>query len=202
MAFLFPFQIIRPLVCPPPPSDVHISDEMIGKLIAPPPNHHLGGFGAFQTGTSPTSRNLLKDTQLLNSQLMNEAFPGQSQDLSGGQFMDSNFSHNSTAAEIQALLAENQQSSLDYGRGRLGANLPIEALLLGTGSLDQVEPLPAEDEPQSSDLDRAACSISDTERLKKSIGELVDTEKSYVNVSRPLKLTEGRLPTEGSLEKP
>lgn len=160
---------------------------MIGKLIAPPPNHHLG-FNAF-AGTSPTSRNLLKDTQLLNSQLMNEAFPGQSQDLSGGQFMDSNFSHNSTAAEIQALLQENQQSSLDYGRGRLNANLPIEALLLGTGSLDQVEPLPAEDEPQSSDLDRAACSISDTERLKKSIGELVDTEKSYVNVSRPLELT-------------
>ena len=186
MAFLnlFLAQIIRPLVCPPPPSDVHISDEMIGKLIAPPPNHHLG-FNAFQTATSPTSRNLLKDTPLLNSQLMNEAFPGQSQDLSGGQFIDSNFSHNSTAAEIQQLLQEDQQSSLDYGRGRLNANLPIDALLLGTGSLDQVEPLPAEDEPQSSDLERAACSISDTERLKKSIGELVDTEKSYVNVSRP-----------------
>lgn len=166
---------------------MHISDEMIGKLIAPPPNHHLGFSGftgaAGASGTSPTSRNLLKDTPLLNSQLMNEAFPGQSQDLSGGQFMDSNFSHNSTAAEIQHLLQENQQSSLDYGRGRLGANLPIEALLLGTGSLDQVEPLPAEDEPQSSELLGAACSISDTERLKKSIGELVDTEKSYVNVS-------------------
>lgn len=170
---------------------MHISDEMIGKLIAPPPNHHLGFAGNFNaaagaSGTSPTSRNLLKDTQLLNSQLMNEAFPGQSQDLSGGQFMDSNFSHNSTAAELQHLLQENQQSSLDYGRGRLNANLPIEALLLGTGSLDQVEPLPAEDEPQSSELDRVACSISDTERLKKSIGELVETEKSYVNVSRPL----------------
>lgn len=172
-------------VCPPPPSDVHISDEIINKLIAPRPNLNFGfGLNNNINATSPTSRNLLKDSQSLN-QLMNETFLKQSQDLSGVQWPDTNFSHNSTAAEIQQFLQEDQQSSLDYGR-RLNQNLPIDVLMLGTGSLDQVEPLPTDDEPQSTDIDRGLQGpITDTERLKKSIGELVDTEKSYVNVSQP-----------------
>lgn len=147
------------------------SDFEIGKLIAPPPTNGT------TTGTSPTSRNLLKDN--VTNQLINDAFFGQSQDLSGGQWPD-NLSQPSFG-DCQ-LLQSNQQSSLDYGR-KLNANLPMDVLLLGTGSLDQVEPLPAEDEA-SIELDRAACSISDTERLKKAIRELVDTEKSYVNVSQ------------------
>lgn len=175
-----------PLVCPPPPSDLHnYTDEMIGKLIAPRP-----ASSGLNNSVSP-SFNLLKDTNLNNNNGNINEFPGQSQDLSSSRWADFNqasFSdcRNSAGgtAEIQQLLKDNQQSSLDYDRGRLHANLPVDAFLLGTGSLDQVEPLPADDEPSTNDLERNGLQpISDTERLKKAIRELVDTERSYVNVS-------------------
>lgn len=159
-------EYIESLVCPPPPPDVHISDEMIGRLIAPPPAGKV----------SPDRRVecLLQPEGSLDTQL-----------TSTSDCLDlPTMAANAAAAGVAAATA---------AIGLIGCTPtppppppPDEGMPVNTSVHFTQEALPPPPggigESEEDSLCQQGGTLSDTEKLKKVIVELVETEKAYVEV--------------------
>ncbi|XP_050692900.1 protein still life, isoform SIF type 1-like isoform X14 [Eriocheir sinensis] len=129
-------EIIESLVCPPPPSEMSLNEEMISRMIVPAPswNKSLG------PGKEPASP---------------DGFPPPPSDTSERS--------NVSSLEIESYLKNSDLSG--YCRS------PVERRGSPTGSVAST---------QSQSQLTPSRQLSDGERLKKVILELVDTEKTYV----------------------
>ncbi|XP_045119111.1 protein still life, isoform SIF type 1-like isoform X12 [Portunus trituberculatus] len=129
-------EIIESLVCPPPPSEMSLNEEMISRMIVPAPswNKSLG------PGKEPASP---------------DGFPPPPSDTSERS--------NVSSLEIESYLKNSDLGG--YCRS------PVERRGSPTGSVAST---------QSQSQLTPSRQLSDGERLKKVILELVDTEKTYV----------------------
>ncbi|XP_037784008.1 protein still life, isoform SIF type 1-like isoform X4 [Penaeus monodon] len=130
-------EIIESLVCPPPPTETSLNEEMISRMIVPAPTWSK----AILPGKEPASP---------------DGFPPPASDTSERS--------NVSSLEIENFLRQNSELS---GCCRS----PVERRSSPTGSIAST---------QSQSQLTPSRQLSDGERLKKVILELIDTERSYV----------------------
>ncbi|XP_064098884.1 protein still life, isoform SIF type 1-like isoform X5 [Macrobrachium nipponense] len=129
-------EIIESLVCPPPPTEASLNEEMISRMIVPAPSWSK----SIASGKEPASP---------------DGFLPPPSDTSGS---------NVSSLEIESLLKNS-----DLGGGCCRS--PVDRRASPTGSIAST---------QSQSQLTPSRQLSDGERLKKVILELVDTERSYV----------------------
>ncbi|XP_075751606.1 guanine nucleotide exchange factor still life isoform X4 [Rhipicephalus microplus] len=152
---------IESLVCPPPPSDSVLSDEMIGKLIVPSP---IWGSQERSPDTSgrPTPSPVPPQDQ-----------SGLSCDQIESLLKVIEDSCKKTAEQVTEYCrvpVERRRSSLASGLPVVAAaQQPAQPPLVAAGAV-----------PGAASVGQASKHMSDVERLRKVILELVDTERTYV----------------------
>ncbi|KAK8732084.1 hypothetical protein OTU49_007177 [Cherax quadricarinatus] len=129
-------EIIESLVCPPPPSEMSLNEEMISRMIVPAPSWSK----SIVSGKEPASP---------------DGFPPPPSDTSERS--------NVSSLEIESYLKSSDLSGC--------CRSPVERRSSPTGSITST---------QSQSQLTPSRQLSDGERLKKVILELVDTEKTYV----------------------
>jgi T-lymphoma invasion and metastasis-inducing protein 1 len=159
-----PDEYIESLVCPPPPPDTHMSDEMIGRLIAPPPAPQL----------LPQQCSI--ETQVTSVSEQCDPWP-----------RDATNAQSTSAGPINVAVTSGCLSS------PTPPPPPPPPMHLGTmntaddtnervQSLLSPMPLPPPPTTDTFDFDPSQNVLSDTDRLKKVIDELLQTEQAYVQV--------------------
>lgn len=214
-------EYIESLVCPPPPSDGVISDEMLGKLIVPSPWMQVdrtgrGGYGSGgghqqpcpSVGTSVSgeqiAESLLKSAEQVTSEYCRlsacpsnpqPGHPSMSQQHGGG-----GGGHYGQIATTNTTAAQPTGQHMLHTTQLQIHPVPQSALLGGPGASvltsSVVTHLP---QPQPQLLHQQSVEeegmyikrppLSDAEKLRKVIKELVDTEKTYVEVRTILNLS-------------
>nr|XP_045620271.1 protein still life, isoform SIF type 1-like isoform X2 [Procambarus clarkii] len=129
-------EIIESLVCPPPPSEMSLNEEMISRMIVPAPSWSK----SIVSGKEPASP---------------DGFPPPPSDTS-------------ERSNVSSLEIENYLKSSDLSGC---CRSPVERRASPTGSIAST---------QSQSQLTPSRQLTDGERLKKVILELVDTEKTYV----------------------
>lgn len=155
-----PDEYIESLVCPPPPPDNHMSDEMIGRLIAPPPaptNQLLPQQCSIDTQVTSVSE--LCDPPWLPTAQPSSTAPAAG--ITSGCTPSPTPPPPPPPTQLTALGSED-------------SNEHVQPLLLS--------PLPPPPQADSFDFDPTQSVLSDTDRLKKVIDELLQTEQAYVQV--------------------
>lgn len=156
-------EYIESFICPPPPSDEHISDEMIGKLIVPSPlvtqeKHCSSNFSCPASAPAGTS----SITPPLNLMSLSTQTPGD---------------------QIAEKLIKNAEKvTSEYCRSPLNYSLQSSHYQHGSKIVTQQSPPQGVDEVD--DLNSSKSShLTDVEKLRKVIRELIETERTYVEVS-------------------
>ncbi|KAH7937901.1 hypothetical protein HPB49_017395 [Dermacentor silvarum] len=161
---------IESLVCPPPPSDSVLSDEMIGKLIVPSP---IWGSQERSPDTSgrPTPSPVPPQDQ-----------SGLSCDQIESLLKVIEDSCKKTAEQV----TEYCRVPVERRRSSLAGGLPAVAAAAAAAAQQPVSAQPphvsaaAGAVPGAASVGQASKHMSDVERLRKVILELVDTERTYV----------------------
>ncbi|XP_077487410.1 guanine nucleotide exchange factor still life isoform X2 [Amblyomma americanum] len=161
---------IESLVCPPPPSDSVLSDEMIGKLIVPSP---IWGSQERSPDTSgrPTPSPVPPQDQSSLSCDQIESLLKVIED-----------SCKKTAEQV----TEYCRVPVERRRSSLAGGLPAVAAAAAAAAQQQQQPVPAQPlvatgaVPGAASVGQASKHMSDVEKLRKVILELVDTERTYV----------------------
>ncbi|XP_075552052.1 guanine nucleotide exchange factor still life isoform X8 [Dermacentor variabilis] len=160
---------IESLVCPPPPSDSVLSDEMIGKLIVPSP---IWGSQERSPDTSgrPTPSPVPPQDQ-----------SGLSCDQIESLLKVIEDSCKKTAEQV----TEYCRVPVERRRSSLAGGLPAVAAAAAAAAQQPVSAQPplvaaAGAVPGAASIGQASKHMSDVERLRKVVLELVDTERTYV----------------------
>ncbi|XP_074593013.1 guanine nucleotide exchange factor still life [Brevipalpus obovatus] len=193
---------IESLVCPPPPSDSHLSDEMIGKLIvpsplwvqersrsnsipsgggqttlttiAPPPNTCL----PLQVSGEQIAETLLKNAEQVTTEYCKSPVPGA---VGGPTVSTSPVPMAQTSPQARSsTTTQIHTSQLQYHKAPMIGGATVSASSMGglTVSGGMAYDQGMDMEGQSSV--RRASPLSDAEKMRKVIRELVDTERTYV----------------------
>lgn len=204
---------IDSLVCPPPPSDGHLSDEMIGKLIVPSPLWIQERCKTESNGESTTvtiappfntclpmqvsgeqiAETLLKNAEQVTSEYCKPSLSANQSKLSKQLYADQELSSDNQQSGQQQLI---HSSQLKYHKPLI----PMVSSSVTT--INQINPASAVASSSSSSVvaaavtsqyqinvsddndaaNRRASPLSDAEKMRKVIRELVDTERTYVEV--------------------
>ncbi|RWS12669.1 hypothetical protein B4U79_00153 [Dinothrombium tinctorium] len=153
-------EYIESLVCPPPPSDGHITDEMIGKLIVPSPLwvQERNRVNAAGTGSSSTAASTVKPAQgsMGSSGTVSLPLP-----VSGEQIAETLLK---TAEQVTSEYSKPQAKAISD----LKFNHPTSISQQSSEEIGDTQYVPRRPP------------LSDADKLRKVIRELVDTERTYV----------------------
>lgn len=179
-------EYIESLVCPPPPTDGAISEEMLGKLIVPSPHwttsphDHMSHPG--HSNSRPSSRlkqhimipsiagdqiaeSLLKSAEEVTSEYCRLPPNAQSTSMRGVS---------ATARAAAMMAASSGHPILHANQVHPGLSSPVAPLV------QLAETVTAQSQPPG--YGRTRPPLTDAEKLRKVIKELIDTEGTYVEV--------------------
>ncbi|RWS28354.1 hypothetical protein B4U80_04821, partial [Leptotrombidium deliense] len=186
-------EYIESLVCPPPPSDGHITDEMIGKLIVPSP---LWVQERNRINTVPVAQPTVKAAQGAMGSTGTVSMP---LPVSGEQIAETLLkTAQQVTSEYCKLTASQQQTQSQHAHHpshqllhdqpnpqQPHVYIPQQSVLKqhsADGAHHSRPPIIAQqsmDEPDQPIITRRP-PLSDADKLRKVIRELVDTERTYV----------------------
>lgn len=158
-------EYIESLVCPPPPSDGALSEEMIGKLIVPSPLYMEKGKTQAAVHAKAIQQLHLAN-QLAAAQMERPSFSVLAQLSSGEQIAETLLKSAEQVTHDYCLSPQPTISHLHHQPlpPQLSTTVPLQHHLEASPKIGKV-------------------TLTDAEKMKKVILELVDTERTYVEVS-------------------
>lgn len=191
---------IDSLVCPPPPSDGNLSDEMLSKLIVPSPlwiqersrtesagesttlttiAPPLNTYLPMQVSGEQIAETLLKNAEQVTSEYCKQPSLSDDQTQQGPSSQSHCYPSNQTSSN-DLPLRDLPSGQMQYHKPLVSMTSPSVTTINKPGT-SQYQLTTDDNDGQISE--RRASSLSDADKMRKAIRELVDTERTYVEVS-------------------